>query len=342
MKSLPNIRGTHPLTFALLLVVAAALTGCGIERGGESVVGSGGEGTLSGTALAKAATSAEKARAGVSVLVWNYADGRVAAGAEVAFSRSVSGRQTNFEWTATTDADGIAQVDLVDPPETPHGSKGMSGYYLARATDPTTGEVLGEWGSIPLNGGKEHVISLPIGGPITIDSGSGPLAYTGIGLMAWTGPIAGLPGTLVTAQPVVWQRNIDGEVWGLGVGYQDLKDVNPATREEVPGLVLTLTLVTKVLCLDLTGEGNSNQFRWEVDKAPLIPALVGVQSVGRILDPGAGEQARVAYVGMASVDIAEFGDLECGDDFSPPIQAAVDAGTALEYDFGGTFRIIRH
>jgi len=328
-----SIRAFH---WAFAFLTGFILTGCGgnsAER--TSITGPVPAGKL-------AATPEQKVRAGVSVLVWNYADGRPAAGAEVTFSRSISRRVLNYQWTATADADGIAQLDLVAPPETPAGRRGASGYYSAKATDPVTGEVLGTWNSLPINGGKEHVISLPLGGPVTISSGSGPLAVTGIGRFNWTGPIAGLPGTLVSAAPTVLQRNTEGEAWGLFVGYLALKDVNPGTGEEVPGLEITIPFVAKYLCWDLTGEGDSFQFKWEIDKSPALLSIVGTQSVGRILDPGDGVQARVAYVGAASPAIAEFGDLGCGDDFSPPIQAAVDAGTAIEYNFGGTFRIIHH
>ena len=42
---------------------------------------------------------------------------------------------------------------------------GASGYYRARAVDEFTGEVLGTWGSIPISGGKENTVTLPIGKP---------------------------------------------------------------------------------------------------------------------------------------------------------------------------------
>ena len=42
---------------------------------------------------------------------------------------------------------------------------GASGYYRARAVDEFTGAVLGTWGSIPISGGKENSIILPIGKP---------------------------------------------------------------------------------------------------------------------------------------------------------------------------------
>ena len=210
MKPIPSFRDTYIYPLTLVFVAAAALTGCGNDRGGVPLVGPEGEETTSGIRLSKVAVPQEKARAGVSVLVLNFADGRPVAGAEVAFSRSISGRALNYRWTATADADGIAQLDLVAPPETPAGRMGASGYYIAKATDPETGEVLGTWGSLTINGGKEHVISLPIGGQSTVVSGSGPLDYTGLGLQVWSGPISGLPGSLCYTSE--YQRR------GLGTG----------------------------------------------------------------------------------------------------------------------------
>ncbi len=340
MKSIPSFRDKYIYSLTLVFVAAAALAGCGNNRGGAPLAGPEGEETTSGTRLAKVAVPQEKARAGVSVLVLDFADGRPVAGAEVAFSRSISGQRADYRWTETTDADGIAQLEVTaDSPQS--WGTGASGYYIAKVTDPETGEILGTWSSLPIHGGKEHVISLPIGAQSTVVSGSGSLDYTGLGLQAWSGPISGLPGSLESHFVVVIHRNINGEVWGLVTGYQDLKDVNPRTRELVPGLVLTFPVVGKYLCWELTGEGDSFQYKWEITKFP-IAALVGVQSIGRVLDPGGAEQEQIAYVGAASVAEGEFESLECGDDFLPLIAGAVDAGTAIEYNLGGTFRIVRN
>jgi sugar lactone lactonase YvrE len=78
-----------------------------------------------------------------------------AAGLEVAFSRSISGRRADYQWKGTTDADGRATVEIT-------GDR-VSGYYRARAVDPASGGVVGEWWSIPINGGRENVFSLPVG-----------------------------------------------------------------------------------------------------------------------------------------------------------------------------------
>ena len=323
-------------TFQWIFVCVAGmiLTGCGgVEDG--SIMGPG-------RASKVAVTPQGSARAGVSVLLWNHADGRLVADAEVSFARSVSGRNTNYQWTATTDADGIAQLDLVAPPETPNRNRGMSGYYIARATDPVTGEVLGTWASIPLNGGKEHIISLPIGGPITISSGQGPLDQTGMGRWSWAGPISGIPGSLEAVNSAVIQRNTNGDAWGLIVGYEVLRDVNPFLGQPAPGLELNFPQEASFPCWRTTGEGDSFQFKWGITKSPDAPFFVGLQSIGRVTYPGDGTEPRFAFIGANLVAPGEFDRLSCEDDFAPLIEDAIDAGTAIDYEFDGTFRIIRH
>jgi hypothetical protein len=95
-------------------------------------------------------------------------DGLPVSGIELAFSRSTSGRKPAYDWTGTTGANG--QVKIVADGRI-YWRTGASGYYMARATD-ASGEVIGNWGSIPINGGKEIDLSLPIGGPALVTSGS--------------------------------------------------------------------------------------------------------------------------------------------------------------------------
>lgn len=72
---------------------------------------------------------------------------------DVAFSRSISGRAGNFEWSGTTDERGEARVEI--------RTDDVSGYYRARAR--RDGRVLGTWSSIPINGGYELTVELPVG-----------------------------------------------------------------------------------------------------------------------------------------------------------------------------------
>ena len=111
----------------------------------------------------------------------------------------------------------------------------------------------------------------------------------------------------------------------------------------MPGLELTFPVVTKYLCWELTGEGDSFQYKSEIAKFP-VAALVGQQSIGRVLDPGGAGQERIAYVGAASVAEGEFEKLKCGDDFIPVLTEAIDAGRAIDYtlDDRTNFRIVRN
>ncbi len=74
-------------------------------------------------------------------------------GATVSFSRSVSGKSANFEWTGTTDGRGQARVTLE---ETQSG-----GYYRAEARKG--GFLIGSWSSIPINRGFQVTVELQAG-----------------------------------------------------------------------------------------------------------------------------------------------------------------------------------
>ena len=95
--------------------------------------------------------------------------GAPVAGVEVAFTRSTSGQYRDYKWKGTTDASGSVRVEIVaDGPQ--FWLTGVSGYYRARATDPTSGAVVGTWTSIPINGGKETALAFPVGGQASIVS----------------------------------------------------------------------------------------------------------------------------------------------------------------------------
>jgi len=57
---------------------------------------------------------------------------------EVAFARSISGRSPEYDWDETTDSDGTVEIEIEST-----SSRGTSGYYVARATDAITSDVLG-------------------------------------------------------------------------------------------------------------------------------------------------------------------------------------------------------
>ena len=98
-------------------------------------------------------------------------------GVRVEFSRSVSGRAANYQWLGTADERGRARVYI--------WSDNVSGYYQARAW--RNGSLLGSWSSIPINGGYELMIDLPVGGRarvtgsaiLTLESPVGSWGYVG-------------------------------------------------------------------------------------------------------------------------------------------------------------------
>lgn len=75
-------------------------------------------------------------------------------GVSVEIGRAVSGRTAEYEWSGTTNARGQARIEIA-------GNR-VTGYYRARATQG--GSVLGSWSSIPVNGGHETTVALPVGG----------------------------------------------------------------------------------------------------------------------------------------------------------------------------------
>ena len=123
---------------------------------------------------ASSVPTSAKARATVVTTVTQ--DGLPLGGVEVAFSRSVSGHAVVYRWRGTTGSDGEATVEIVED-DARFWRTGASGYYQAMASN-SQGDVLGKWGSIPINGGKDVSVSLPIGGPATVGvaSSSGLMA----------------------------------------------------------------------------------------------------------------------------------------------------------------------
>jgi branched-chain amino acid transport system substrate-binding protein len=138
-----------------LLALSAGLTwGCGGERVTTSHVPEAGDGT--GQPLGKLALNG-MARA---VVVARVQEGETpVSGVTVEFSRSVSGRAADFKWSGTTDAQGLARVEIEG-----------TGYYRARAM--MDGNVLGSWSSIPINGDYDVMLDLPIGESARVASSS--------------------------------------------------------------------------------------------------------------------------------------------------------------------------
>ena len=81
-------------------------------------------------------------------------DGMPVSGVTVEFSRSVSGRPSDYAWSGLTDENGNARIEI--------GSDNANGYFRARFV--RDGTVVGSWSSIPVNGGYAVSVELPVGG----------------------------------------------------------------------------------------------------------------------------------------------------------------------------------
>ena len=108
-------------------------------------------------ALSKPAVSRDLTQA---VVVAEVQQGQ--SGVTVEFSRSVSGRAADYRWSGTTDENGQAKVYI--------WADDVSGYYQARALQE--GSPLGMWSSIPINGGYELMVDLPVGGKARVTGSS--------------------------------------------------------------------------------------------------------------------------------------------------------------------------
>jgi hypothetical protein len=127
-------------------------------------------------ALAEPEVKASKNLAVVAATVTN--NGVPVPGVEVAFSRSISGVAHEYAWKGITDAEGKVEIRIVAS-EQRFWRVGATGMYVARATNPTTGAVTGQWGSIPINGNQKATLLLPVGGQarvVSVTSLSAPTA----------------------------------------------------------------------------------------------------------------------------------------------------------------------
>jgi len=156
------------------IAVLIAVTSCGHNGDLAQVAGPDGEGVFP-SGLAKPDGKAAVTQ-GVVVVAVVTEDGIPVEGVEVAFARSISGRSRDYKWAGTTDADGRAEIGITaDSPQ--FRRTGVAGYYCAKASDTASGEVVDRWASIPVNGGKTHVVLLPIGGHATVNSGGYTAVY---------------------------------------------------------------------------------------------------------------------------------------------------------------------
>ena len=97
-------------------------------------------------------------------------DGQPLSGVEVGLARSVSGAVADYKWVGVTGTDGRVEIEVTA--SAVQFRNGVSGYYLIRAVDPATDAVVASWGSVPINGGKQITMSLPVGGKVEVLSQS--------------------------------------------------------------------------------------------------------------------------------------------------------------------------
>ena len=124
------------------------------------------------------------------VYVFLSRDGVPVREARVEFSRSVSGRANDYRWRGTTDAEGRATIEIQS-----ESRRSVSGYYAVRAVD-IAGEPISRWGSVPINGGREITLLLPVGGVARVKAEQ-PLAPETLALYPNT-PNPFNPSTLIT------------------------------------------------------------------------------------------------------------------------------------------------
>ena len=134
------------------IVAISLAAGVMLSCGGERVTRSQVADEQVGQPLSKLATAEHRAQAVVMATLRQ--DDAPVSDATVEFSRSIAGQAPDYAWSGTTDGNGQAHVEIM--------SQNVTGYYQARAMKD--GNTIGSWSSIPINGGYEVMLDLPIGG----------------------------------------------------------------------------------------------------------------------------------------------------------------------------------
>ena len=147
----------HIRSIVVITLAAGLMWNCGGERITQSVTETDEQ---VARPLSKVALSHHAVQ--VVVVATVHRDGTPVSGTTVAFSRSIAGQAPDYQWSGTTGDNGQARIQI---------SSG-NGYYQARASQ--AGVEIGSWSSIPINGGYEVLLELPIGGKAHV-TGSSPL-----------------------------------------------------------------------------------------------------------------------------------------------------------------------
>ena len=224
----------------VLALVAGMMGGCGGERGMESQVAE----EQVGRPLSKLAVQTD-----ASVVATVTRDGAPVIWAKVAFSRSVAGQVAEYQWADTTDEKGQARVEL------------GTGYYQARAS--IDGREIGFWSSIPINGGYEVMLDLPIGGKARVTESSQipqPGDAIKIGFIYGTYRKTGLDGATLAALQLNEEGGVRGvpiEIIDSGVPIEQLAEKNISEAEYVAALAEKLITEDKVSAI--VGPNRSSQ-----------------------------------------------------------------------------------
>ena len=96
-------------------------------------------------------------------------------GLEIAFSRSIAGLSPDYAWSAPLGPGGKAAVNILAKPDLLGRIVGANGYYSARLHNPATGQTVTTWNSIPINGGQNISLNLPVGGPAKQNGPGSPI-----------------------------------------------------------------------------------------------------------------------------------------------------------------------
>ena len=221
---------------AIVLALAAGLVwGCGGEQVMQSQMVEGEEQV--GRPLSKLAVQTNASQAVVMATVLR--DGAPVVWAKVAFSRSIAGRAADYQWSGVTDENGRARVEIT--------SDYVTGYYQARAS--IDGREIGFWSSIPINGGYEVVLNLPIGGRVRVAHSA--LLTVKIGFM-YTAPTRS--NTLRGAELAAMQLNEMGGVRGMPIEIVSRGDI----RDPEHAAEIAEELITREGVLAIAGPNRSN------------------------------------------------------------------------------------
>ena len=135
--------------------------------------------------------------------------GDAVAGLTVEFARAISGRRAHYAWSEVADGEGRLGLTL-----STLDRSGASGFYRARARG-RSGEVVGQWHSIPLNEGRRQVLELTLGGGARVVSSERLDAAKAVALQgepAAAGLAGNHPNPFNSSTRIVYRLGRDGPV----------------------------------------------------------------------------------------------------------------------------------